>query len=64
MNNHLFKVYVNRDGKRYIDLYVAWRYKEKVFSVRVQPCFKSNDTKLLLSHAQLIESIENVEKYM
>ena len=38
----LFKQRVNRDGKRYTNLYLVWEYNGKLYDVRIKPCFDKN----------------------
>lgn len=53
----------DKDGKAYTDLFLTWRKDEKVYIVRVFPCF-SHDYKLLVANAVNVPKDENLEKYL
>lgn len=63
MKTFLVKVKVEKDGRIYWDIYLAWRVNEKLMSVRVAPQF-SRDYRFLVAHALQIESFDNLEKYV
>ena len=54
----------NREGyETFTDLYLTWRYNDKVYCVRVRPQFYK-DFKMLFGIATHIERGEPVEKYL
>lgn len=53
-----------REGfESFTDLYLTWRYNDKVYCVRIRPQFH-RDFKLLFGIAEHIEQGEPVEKYL
>lgn len=55
----VFKMYVEKDGKQYINFYNAWKHKEKVYLVRVFPQFVS-DFRLLVSNAVEVDNVSKI----
>ena len=58
----LVKQLTHRDGKAYEDYYLVWRHGEKLYSVRVRPCFWKDLDKLYAS-SETIPEFEDLEKY-
>ena len=59
----LIKQKVERNGEQYNDLNLVWQYKNKVYVVRVRPCFGRDNDKLM-AIAQPVPSDEPIEKYL
>lgn len=57
----LYKMKVLKGGKRYIDYIIAWTYNNRLYLVRVVPCF-SNAYKSWMSHAILIDDVRKIRK--
>lgn len=59
----VLKQNVERDGKKYVDLYGAWTYENKTYCVRIRPVFGKDNDKLM-SIATPVPQGEQVEKYI
>lgn len=59
----VFKMYVDKNEKRYLNFYCAWRGDKKVYLVRVYPQFVS-DYKLLCAMATEVESESKIESLL
>ena len=53
----------DKRGRPYIDFYLAWRYQDKVYSVRISPCFY-RDINMLFTEAVNVPKGEPFEKYL
>lgn len=58
----LVKQVAHRDNKEYVDFYLVWRHSNKLYSIRVRPCFWKDLDKLYAT-SETIPEFEDLEKY-
>ena len=59
----LFKLYVEKNGKRYVNFYNAWKHNDRTYLVRVFPQFVS-DFKLMVIHAKQVDNITKISELL
>ena len=57
----LYSYYVYKNEKRYVNFELLWLYENKVFHLRVMPCFLGKDWNILIALSKRLKTYEECE---